>query len=655
MGRVRQRLSRAGDERGAVLVMFAIFLPVLVLMSAFVLDVANWFVHKRHLQMQADAAALAAAAVWASPGCDDAAIEARARQYGGWSYNAQIGGTPSDKVHLVMNSRTYHGQTSPVDATVDPRPPCQAAMVDVKLTETDLPWFFEVAKVVPFINAHARVSILQADTLAGALPVGVPDPRPERAQVIFVDENDCASGTCRELGRRDLGQTGGAGSSTWDNSVDPFPLTMESTKVGIRVALTTTASGPMDCGAPLVDCFDAESTNGILRIRGWQDPGTVLPTQDPQARDVRLLNGTCTGAYFSTATASCTLAVEADIAFGSADPAAELGASVVASVGGNRTYTLDYDASTGLWRSDAEIPVAAGAGPVSISLTWRKTKGSSNAGACSNSSPCTGTFVDVHRAFAGSTARSGPVRGARAYEVVDPLVDANSFEMCATCTHDLVVELELTPSLQNASTVSDPPVVLRLTGSGSLTQALDCDPSKSRLEDEIATGCTPSYTKNTGTACPEHNVLWGTAQPWPCVKVDTGAPPNKIAAGLNLRVLGDEKAKICTSPNNWANFPNISPADPRIVQVFLTKFGSFSGSGMGTEPVTGFATFYVTGWRGSGGGFANPCVGQGDDSTPGDGYIMGHFIKYISTINTGTGTQPCNVNAFGTCIAVMSE
>ena len=56
--------------------------------------------------------------------------------------------------------------------------------------------------------------------------------------------------------------------------------------------------------------------------------------------------------------------------------------------------------------------------------------------------------------------------------------------------------------------------------------------------------------------------------------------------------------------------------------------------------MTGFATFYVTGWQGSGGGFANPCVGQGDDAVPGDGYIMGHFIKYISTLTPGSGTRP---------------
>jgi hypothetical protein len=242
----------------------------------------------------------------------------------------------------------------------------------------------------------------------------------------------------------------------------------------------------------------------------------------------------------------------------------------------------------------------------------------------------------------------------RVFDVTDPAVDANSLERCATCAHDLVVELELTPSLANASSIDDPPVILRLTGSGSLTQALDCDPSKSRLEDEITTGCTPSYTKNSGTVCPEHNVLWDTAQPWPCVKRDTGAPPNKIAAGLNLRILGDEKANTCTAPNNWANFPNISPNDPRIVQVFLTQFGSFAGDGNGTEPVTGFATFYVTGWQGSGGGFANPCVGQGDDETPGDGYIMGHFIKYIPSIE-GTGSQACNPEVLGTCVAVMTE
>ena len=51
---------RFSDARGATLVIFAIWLPVIVLFGTFVLDVGNWFVHKRHLQTQADAGALAA-------------------------------------------------------------------------------------------------------------------------------------------------------------------------------------------------------------------------------------------------------------------------------------------------------------------------------------------------------------------------------------------------------------------------------------------------------------------------------------------------------------------------------------------------------------------------------------------------------------------
>ena len=67
-----------------------------------------------------------------------------------------------------------------------------------------------------------------------------------------------------------------------------------------------------------------------------------------------------------------------------------------------------------------------------------------------------------------------------------------------------------------------------------------------------------------------------------------------------------------------------------------------------------FATFYVTGWQGSGEGFANPCAGMGDDASPGSGYIMGHFIQYIPSID-GEGTEACDPDAFGTCVAVMTE
>jgi uncharacterized membrane protein len=46
-------------ETGQVVVIFAIVLPLILTIGSIVLDLGNWYVHKRHLQTQVDAAALA--------------------------------------------------------------------------------------------------------------------------------------------------------------------------------------------------------------------------------------------------------------------------------------------------------------------------------------------------------------------------------------------------------------------------------------------------------------------------------------------------------------------------------------------------------------------------------------------------------------------
>ena len=81
-------------ERGGVLVMVALWMPVLVIVVTFVVDTGNWWVHKRHLQMQADAGALAAAHEFNS--CpNNTAITDKVAQYSQDLYNAQIGATPA--------------------------------------------------------------------------------------------------------------------------------------------------------------------------------------------------------------------------------------------------------------------------------------------------------------------------------------------------------------------------------------------------------------------------------------------------------------------------------------------------------------------------------------------------------------------------------
>ena len=53
-------MSRVRDnERGQVIVLAAVMIPVMLLLTALVVDVGNWYTHKRQLQNRADAGALA--------------------------------------------------------------------------------------------------------------------------------------------------------------------------------------------------------------------------------------------------------------------------------------------------------------------------------------------------------------------------------------------------------------------------------------------------------------------------------------------------------------------------------------------------------------------------------------------------------------------
>jgi hypothetical protein len=136
-----------------------------------------------------------------------------------------------------------------------------------------------------------------------------------------------------------------------------------------------------------------------------------------------------------------------------------------------------------------------------------------------------------------------------------------------------------------------------------------------------------------------------------------------VYPGMSERVFGEKDPSTCVSPNHW---PDFEPGDPRIVPLFITSFGSFSGTGSTTVPVIDFATFYVTGWRGGGkGGKASSSVCNGEagetpDDEPAKGTIVGHFIRYVQTYNDGSaGETPCDEENFEDfltpCVAVMVE
>ena len=58
--RMRSRIIHLKEERGQILVVAVFLIMTFILLVGVVADVGNWFVHRRHLQTQVDAAALAA-------------------------------------------------------------------------------------------------------------------------------------------------------------------------------------------------------------------------------------------------------------------------------------------------------------------------------------------------------------------------------------------------------------------------------------------------------------------------------------------------------------------------------------------------------------------------------------------------------------------
>jgi hypothetical protein len=651
---IRPVIEAARADSGVALVWFVLWLPVLVFFMAFVVDVGNWYLHKRHLQMQADAGALAGGGAFTIP-CSDAPIDSTARTYAGdpsagGAYNTQVPTNRGD-VHVLINSAQYWNEGG---SDYSEGGPCEAKMVDVKISEANVPLFFRIPglNAVPAINARARVSIQSLSYLGGgALPIAVPDVDPRRAEATFVDEE-----TGAVLATAPLTNTGTSdGLAVWDNIATPVSVPISSSKIGVRVALSGSASSTT-CGDPLVHCYDAGSPNGLVYIRGWSSAGSGAQPNPPLARDVALIPGTCTDPYFSAESAACTVGVSAVVDFGP-DPTT-VGAIVRATVAGT-PIRLTYNATSGRWESTGNdfFSLSPGQGPVPVELTWEETQGSVNGlGACKNGgqNPCRGTFGLVQRTFGGEESRSGPVKLVQVWQ--NGLGWANSFERGTT--QQLSVTVGVTPNLENAQDVNDAPVTLRVVG-GSQNQSLDCDPNYQNLFEELAFGCRPSYDINTGTACPASApLLWSSTPPWDCVAIQTGSATNQVPRGLNLRILGDEKPTTCTSPNNWSQFPFIPPGDPRVLNVFITPFGSFGGSGNDVVPVVKLGTFYVTGWTAQGGGFKNPCQGNGDDPVPNNdaGNIVGHFIKYVFGLNNGGGSgETCNFDSFGSCIAVLTE
>jgi len=665
-------------------VMVVAWLPVILLFGMLVIEVGNWFEHKRHLQMQADAGAFAGGGLFngcfGNSGTASVAIEAEARRYAGdptlaARYNDQIGGTNRGAVTARINRKTFEVGGPPADDTIEAAP-CAAKMIDVKMTEADLPWFFRLA-FVSAVNAHARVEIKQKESTSGALPVGVPDNNPVAGAAIFVDEatgnvlaiQSMTKGTPTTMNGKTLTPWSSAGS----------PVTLASSRTGVVIALSGipswSPSGTLSaiCNQALVECYDGADVGpwtGLDFIHGYTTAGTGTAAA-PILRDVSLYNQSCantSGPYFLL-NAGCSVGVRAKIDFGTgtSNPEGNAGAGGVQAVvkvdpsntgcptsGPNpkgcvmRYQTSGPNAGYFVTNGSNGYPIMAADGLAHpIQLNW---------GTGSGSSSRSGSFTNVQRSYS-SGAGSDPVQYISVSELGP---QANSLTIAS---HTLSVTIGVLGSLQaNSTDPAAPPVALKVLG--SQTQAIDCDPSKPNLRTELAQGCSPTYAINHGTACQSYSYYGSLPQtaPWDCTITQTGGAVGQVYQGMLDRTQGGSNS--CVNPIRWRDAngdglvtipEDIPTGDPRIIPVFVTPFGSFNGSGNAVVPITNFASFYVTGFSKNGGGQGDPCPGADPVPTKSGGWIVGHFIKYVDTINTGGGGAACDFNAFGTCVAVLTQ
>ena len=138
-------MNRLRDERGGVLVLSAVMIPVFLLLTALVLDAGTWFTHKRQLQNRADAGASRLESNmprWAACGdtqkaMAEAAIDTAARRYAGDPqqagavFNSDVV-TDQARVNVEINSSStnFDGNTSWNDTGINSIGPCDKHPAD---------------------------------------------------------------------------------------------------------------------------------------------------------------------------------------------------------------------------------------------------------------------------------------------------------------------------------------------------------------------------------------------------------------------------------------------------------------------------------------------------------------------------------------------
>ena len=181
-------------------------------------------------------------------------------------------------------------------------------MIDVKMTETDLPWFFKVA---PGRRSSTRTRASRSsrlDVLAGRCRWASRTSIPESARV---DVHRRVTSPATVLGSSlEPKRTRRTGSTIWDNDAAPLPVTVDQRRASACGWRSAAAPRP-PAAHPLVECYDLGSANGILLAQRLVERRQRRGRRArPRARVTS--SGTCADPYFVATASSCTIGVRAE-------------------------------------------------------------------------------------------------------------------------------------------------------------------------------------------------------------------------------------------------------------------------------------------------------------------------------------------------------
>jgi Flp pilus assembly protein TadG len=446
VGRLTKRVRR--EEDGAVLLLVGASLVLFLVLTAMVVNVGNWFTHKRQIQNRADAGAHAAGVEYANkwPACiqdadpgakalASAAIIAEARKFAGdrtdpTAFNTEVADQPN--TNIIINSTTYNVGTDYTDgasgATADPcykhpagvdsLTPTGGYWTDVRTREDNISRLMGALGLpLSHVGARARIEIHPQISGNKFIPLAVPEQLIVKAQVRYY--NLCNAGSPTLVAQSDLfplkdAYQTVATTTLWGPqgiAVDPNPTKdilppgVDPTSIPLTVPADTSCSGVdyvpigvevrvagrkvvnlnQTC-AQLIAARFADCWTYISSIRAWSS-GTAAP--EPRVHQVTFSGNGATpcapDTYFSR-TASCSALVQAYVDWGDRDDGP-------LDVPGNFSVSVEGQTInpagpvSGFWTGNVtDAGVASGANVIQLSYNWEDhdTSHSWRGDACKN-------------------------------------------------------------------------------------------------------------------------------------------------------------------------------------------------------------------------------------------------------------------------------